>query len=58
MVDEGLALAYTPESGFFTVGDQSDLPEHEWLTWWRDFADEPHTEPVDRASRLIRLLLG
>jgi hypothetical protein len=53
MIEEGLALAYEPSRGFFCVHRPTDdLPDDEWLTWWRDYDGLPDSEPVTALKRL------
>lgn len=58
MIDDGLALAYSANLGFFCVHQPDDLPEDEWLTWWPEFEGWENTDPVSRSERLLATALG
>jgi hypothetical protein len=58
MIDQDMVLAYSSQAGFHSVPRTPDLPEDEWLTWWRDFEGEPFTTPLDAPNRLLVRLLS
>lgn len=58
VIREGLALAYTPEDGFYCVQRPDLLPVDEWLTWWEDFEGWEATAPVSASERLLMTVLG